>query len=155
MAHKNRRTQKFRGSRSHGYGCTKKHRGAGSHGGRGMGGGKKQKWTYVSKFMPGHFGGKGFKTHTKKVVVKAINLETLAKLLDEGKIKTKEKTLDLTELGYDKLLGSGKLTKPLVIKVNSASKSAVEKIEKTGGKVELPEAKAAEVKPAATPEKVK
>jgi len=36
-----------------------------------------------------------------------------------------------------KILGDGEITKPLTIKANSFSKSAVEKIEKAGGKTEI------------------
>lgn len=36
-----------------------------------------------------------------------------------------------------KILGDGEITKPLTIKANNFSKTAVEKIEKAGGKVEI------------------
>jgi large subunit ribosomal protein L15 len=61
--------------------------------------------------------------------------------LDEvaEKLKGKEKEgkifVDLEGLGYTKLLGTGKVTMPLVVKVPSCSKSAAEKIEEAGGKV--------------------
>ena len=48
------------------------------------------------------------------------------------------KEIDLTELGYTKLLGTGKLTKALTIQVDSASKSAQQKVQEAGGKVILP-----------------
>jgi large subunit ribosomal protein L15 len=44
-------------------------------------------------------------------------------------------TLDLTSLGYAKLLGSGKIKKAITVKVVSCSKSAAEKIKKAGGQV--------------------
>jgi large subunit ribosomal protein L15 len=46
-----------------------------------------------------------------------------------------EGVIDLTSMGYAKLLGTGKLTKALSVKVESASKSAIEKIEQAGGKI--------------------
>ena len=41
------------------------------------------------------------------------------------------------------LLGNGDIKQPLTIKVHRASKSAVQKVEAAGGKVELPVAKKA------------
>ena len=43
--------------------------------------------------------------------------------------------IDLTALGYTKLLGTGKVTKPLTITVPSYSKSAAEKIKNAGGEI--------------------
>lgn len=43
--------------------------------------------------------------------------------------------VDLASLGYTKLLGSGRVTRALSIKVASCSKSAMEKVEKAGGEV--------------------
>jgi large subunit ribosomal protein L15 len=44
-------------------------------------------------------------------------------------------TVDLGELGYTKLLGSGIVTKKIEVKVEKATPKAVEKIEAVGGKV--------------------
>ena len=43
--------------------------------------------------------------------------------------------IDLANLGYTKLLGTGKITKPLIVKVAACSKSAAEKIKEAGGKI--------------------
>jgi large subunit ribosomal protein L15 len=43
--------------------------------------------------------------------------------------------MDLESLGYTKLLGAGKVTKPFVVKVASYSKSAAEKIKEAGGQI--------------------
>ncbi|WP_202319362.1 uL15m family ribosomal protein [Archaeoglobus neptunius] len=43
--------------------------------------------------------------------------------------------IDLTELGYSKLLGSGRVTKKMEVRVFEATTKAVEKIEGAGGKV--------------------
>ncbi len=40
-------------------------------------------------------------------------------------------------MGYDKLLGSGKIKNKFNIKVEYASKRAIEKIEKLGGKINV------------------
>ncbi len=43
--------------------------------------------------------------------------------------------VDLTELGYTKLLGSGRVTKPMEVKVFEATEKAINKVEKAGGTV--------------------
>jgi large subunit ribosomal protein L15 len=45
--------------------------------------------------------------------------------------------VNLIELGYHKLLGSGNISKKLNVKVKYSSKKATEKIEGAGGKVLL------------------
>ena len=42
--------------------------------------------------------------------------------------------IDLGKIGYDKLLGSGKVTKPLVVEARYFSKQAMKKLEDAGGK---------------------
>ncbi|MBM3308818.1 MAG: 50S ribosomal protein L15 [Candidatus Altiarchaeales archaeon] len=151
MSHGNRKVRKMRGSRTHGYGNTQKHRGAGSRGGRGMAGSKKHKWAYVSKYMPEHFGRSGFKRPQCQVKEKKIaNIGDLnlnaSKLLKEGFLK-KEKdayVVNLTEKGFDKLLGAGKVSNKFIITVKECSGKAKEKIEAAGGKLILPEGKPAE-----------
>ena len=49
-----------------------------------------------------------------------------------------KKNIDLDKEGYDKLLGSGIASSNLKIKVNKASKKAIEKIKDKGGEVTLP-----------------
>ncbi|MBN2014093.1 MAG: 50S ribosomal protein L15 [Candidatus Altiarchaeota archaeon] len=146
MAHNARKIRKLRGSRTCGYGNTQKHRGAGSHGGRGMAGSKKHKWSYVSKYMPNYFGYTGFKRPPAVVKkLKTINVgcieQNLELLVSEKKaeIKNKKYSIDLRAMGYDKLLGSGKITHPVDVVVDSCSKLAATKIEDAGGKVEMPE----------------
>ncbi len=50
-------------------------------------------------------------------------------LLKKGLVKGKNKVI--------KILGDGEITKPLTVRVHAVSKSAREKIEKAGGKIEL------------------
>ena len=45
------------------------------------------------------------------------------------------KEINLRELGYDKLLGTGKVKQKLVVKADMFSASAKEKLEKAGGKL--------------------
>ena len=47
------------------------------------------------------------------------------------------KSINLSELGYDKLLGKGKINKSLNIIVNEASSLAIKKVEAAGGSVTL------------------
>ena len=47
------------------------------------------------------------------------------------------KSINLSELGYDKLLGKGKINKALDITVNEASSLAIKKVEAAGGSVIL------------------
>jgi len=133
--------RKFRGKRTYGYGSHKKHRGAGSRGGRGFAGLHKHKWSYTVKYAPEHFGKIGFKRPPEVVEgIKAINLKELDQLaekmvkqklaeMEEDKIK-----INLPKLGYDKVLSSGKLTKPLIIEAKYFSKKAIKKIEDAKGK---------------------
>ena len=127
-----KKIRKKRGSRTCGYGITKKHRGAGSRGGRGKAGLLKHKKTWMIKYDPDHFGKKGFKVPVKaKNIVKSItlrDLDTLAKNLNKTEI-------DVSEFGYDKVLSKGILTQPLTVKARKIVDRAKKKIEESGGKV--------------------
>lgn len=126
MPTKLRKTRKMRGSFTCGYGAKKKHRGKGSKGGKGYAGSHKHHWNYMVKYEPDHFGKHGFFSRKKKG--DAINVGDLEKLSDKNDI-------NLSELGYDKLLGKGSVSRALVVTVASFSKQAKEKIEKAGGKI--------------------
>ena len=138
--HKKRKVRKKRGSRTHGFGIVGQHRGGGQRGGHGKVGFHKHKWTYTIKYEPERFGKHGFKPPIRKEV-SAINVgeldEQIDSLLDNKQAeKTKEGVrVYLNRLGYDKLLGKGKVTHPLIIQVDFCSKSAAEKIEEAGGKI--------------------
>ncbi|MEA2089999.1 MAG: uL15 family ribosomal protein [Thermoproteota archaeon] len=144
MPHKERKVRKKRGSRTHGYGTVGQHRGGGQRGGHGKAGYKKHKWTYTVKYTPERFGKHGF-TPPKRRDVDTINLDELdmqvEKLLKENKAKkTKEGVVvDLNQLGYDKLLGGGKVTQPFIIRVKSWSQRAAQKINEVGGKILKPD----------------
>lgn len=133
-----KKIRKMRGSKTHGYGSKKKHRGAGSRGGRGLAGSAKHKRFFIMRHMPGHFGKHGFKRPAKVVrEERVINLGSLETLFNKGKKSRKPARLDLGALGFDKLLGKGEITIPVIVKVKRISKLAKEKILKAGGKVEL------------------
>lgn len=63
--------------------------------------------------------------------------EQVSRLLNEKKATKKRGGIyiDLRQLCYDKLLGRGKATRPLIIEVPSYSRSATEKIMKAEGKI--------------------
>jgi large subunit ribosomal protein L15 len=147
MIRRKKKVRKLRGSHTHGWGCKKKHRGGGSKGGKGMAGtGKRKntKWTWTIKYAPDHLGKRGF--HRPKVVQYApqtINLsdidENIQLFLDMG-VAYEEKgkiIVDTTQLGVDKVLGTGRLTKPVVIKAYYVTPKAEEKIKAIGGEVLL------------------
>ena len=120
------KTRKWRGRTSHGWGMKKKQGGGGSLGGRGLGGGHKHKFSFVTSKEPDRFGYKGFYSKTKKD--RALNINNIEKM--DGN------SFDLGKLGYDKLLGTGKINRAVTVKVTKFSKKAKEKIENAGGKIE-------------------
>jgi large subunit ribosomal protein L15 len=75
----------------------------------------------------------------KKVsIINVGKLDDLVDKLDsEKKLERKEKKifLDLESLGYDKLLGTGEISKPLLVKVASYSEAASRKLAEAGGEI--------------------
>ena len=136
MPHKERKTRKMRGSRTHGYGRIGQHRDAGSRGHRKVGR-HKHLWSYVAAHEPNYFGKHGFTSpQSLKRKEKVINVSKLDEIAILSTEKEKGKThVNLTSLGYTKLLGTGKITKPLTVTVSACSKTAEEKIKKAGGQV--------------------
>ncbi len=94
----------------------------------------KHKWTWVVKYQPEAFGKHGFLPMGKpRPLVRTINVGDLEALLP-SKTQPKGKVeLNLAELGYDKVLGRGKLRLPLLVKSYSFAAGAKEKIVSAGG----------------------
>jgi len=99
-------------------------------------------WTYTLKYEPEYFGKRGFtspRSLGRKVNV--INVGELDELADrltmEEKLEEKEGKafLDLDQLGYDKLLARGSVTKPVLVKIASYSEAAAKKVEEAGGQI--------------------
>ena len=140
VPHKLRKVRKMRGSRTHGYGVVGQHRKKGTKGYRKVGR-HKGGWTYTVKYEPDYFGKRGFTPKGASQKVSAINVgeleELISRLSREQKLKKKggKVILDLEELGYDKLLGMGKITQPILLKVSSCSETAAKKIYEAGGQV--------------------
>ena len=65
------------------------------------------------------------------------------KLLAQNKVKEESGkiAIDLNELGYEKLLGGGKATRSLAVRVSKYSESAAKKIQEAGGEIAGPSAK--------------
>lgn len=133
------RTSKFRGSRTHGRG-KKAGRGAGLRGGRGNAGLHKHKWISVVKYCPDYFGHHGFKRPQSVVCDKVtMNLseveQALPSMAKDGFAVQKDSkwSVDLTKMGVDKLLGSGRISTAISVKVAEASATALEKLKSAGG----------------------
>ena len=137
MPHKLRKIRKKRGSRTQGYGRVGQHRCTSSKGYR-KAGRHKAGWSYVLRYEPDYFGKRGFTSpKSLKQKVNVINVGKLDEITAKFPVEKEEgkSLIDLESLGYTKLLGTGKITKPLIIKVASYSKSAAEKIKDAGGKI--------------------
>ena len=125
------KANKHRGrNRYHGRG-KKAGRGAGKRGGRGNAGMNKHRVMTRIKYMPNHWGMHGFNRHpTLRTVYMTVNVSQLADMADGND------SINLTELGIDKILGSGRINVALKVTVAEASARAVEKIEAAGGSVD-------------------
>jgi len=138
------KTRRFRGrTRTHGRG-KKAGRGKGKRGGSGNAGLKKHRFMSIVKINKNYFGVNGFTRHRSLINdAKIINLATLQNILPtlikNGKAKRRGGAIhiDLGKEGYDKLLSKGPVEQNIRITIKAATKKAVEKIERAGGKVTL------------------
>jgi large subunit ribosomal protein L15 len=145
VVHKRKKLTRYRGSKTHGGGSMKKRRGAGHRGGRGLAGGGKRadqkKPTFLKLYGSSYFGKRGFKNKTTRKL-KVLNLAklnaNLDKLVEAKKVALKNGVyqVNLKDLGYDKLIGSGNITKKLKLTADYISKKALEKIANAGGSAE-------------------
>ena len=139
---KRKKNDRQRGSKTHGWGAKKKHRGQGNRGGRGMAGtGKRADSKKPSIWKTDYFGKHGFVSKTPKVKINAINInfleQRIGKFLSNNTIKKEHDlyVVDLEKLGYNKLLGDGRISTKLKIKTPYASQKAIEKVREAGGEV--------------------
>ncbi len=124
-------------------------RGHGSGNGKTAGKGHKGQKARSGAPRPGFEGGqmplfrripkRGFKCRNTKEII-TINVSDLNRFEDNATVTVES----LQEVGLVKnprdgvkVLGNGELTKKLTVKVDAASKSAIEKIEAAGGKIEV------------------
>jgi large subunit ribosomal protein L15 len=132
----------MRGSQTHGWGSKKKHRGSGNRGGHGFSGtGKRADSKKPSIWKDSKFFGKhGFFSKGRKKQ-KVINISKLDEKIDSwlgAKVISKENdtyVIDLKKIGYDKLLGTGRINKKMKINVSSISAGAKDSILEAGGEV--------------------
>ena len=140
---KRKKNTRQRGHKTHGWGANKKHRGKGHQGGAGMAGSGKRADSKKPSIWKNkdYFGKHGFTSKTPKAKINAVNIsyieEHINALLSTNLIKKEEKSysVELEKLGYNKLLGDGKVSVKFKIKTPYASKSAIEKVKEAGGEV--------------------
>mgnify|MGYP001600301949 CR=1 FL=1 len=124
---KRKKVSRMRGSKTHGIGFMKKGRGSGHRGGKGMAGTGKRadhRKTLILNMEEEYFGKESLKAKPKNYTI--INVSDLERLAD-GK----------NELNINKykILGNGEIKSALIIHAKSASKKAIVKVEKAGGKI--------------------
>jgi large subunit ribosomal protein L15 len=132
-----KKSRKQRGNRTHGWGAGKKHRGTGHRGGHGesnvgkRGGARKSR--YLAKGVK-PYGRSGMGRATKNPADITINIATVYEKIEtwvaQGKAK-KEKdgyTVDLTKLGYTKLLSGGAVKDKLNVTIAKVSEKAKQKL---------------------------
>ena len=131
---------KFRGSRTCGGGTHKNRRGAGNRGGRGRAGINAHHFVRWYKEMGGPVFGKDGFFHNPATTVTVIDIgaidEILPSLMAQGIAKQEGDAVavNIADMGIEKVLGSGKVTKKLNISATAFSELAKAKIEKMGGK---------------------
>ncbi|MDD1703755.1 MAG: 50S ribosomal protein L15 [Methanoregula sp.] len=131
---------KFRGSRTCGGGTHKNRRGAGNRGGRGRAGINAHHFVRWYKEIGGRVFGKDGFFHNPATTVTAIDIgaidQIIPSLLAQGIAKEDGDTvsLNIADMGIEKVLGSGRVTKKLNISAQAFSEQAKAKIEKMGGK---------------------
>ncbi len=142
--HNRSKNSRQRGSKTHGWGSMKKHRGAGHRGGRGAAGsGKRGDAKKPSIWKNTKYAGKyGFspKNRDNRASITIHYLENHKKTLLKQKIITQNKdeyVADLNKAGFVKLLATGKATSKWNITINSATKLAAEKIKKAKGTITI------------------
>jgi ribosomal protein L15 len=141
---KHRKSQRMRGHGrgSYGWGARKKHISSGNQGGFGMSGTGKMaghKKTLITKlYGTDYFGKQGITSRgsarRRNDILNVSNIELQFEMLKK-KFGQKDGTLNLEDY---KILGEGEIKIKVTIKAKSASKSAIAKIEKAGGKIILP-----------------
>lgn len=143
VVRRRKKSRKLRGrTRTMGWGRIGQHRKSGSRGGFGLVGFHKHKWTWTIKYAPHWFGKHGF-TQPPTIVaeINAINvgeLDEIARDMLRQGIAQKEDTkivIDVSVLGFNKVLGRGKITLPLKVITPAITERAREKIEAAGGEV--------------------
>lgn len=125
------RKNKYLGNRTYGGGNTKNRRGKGNKGGKGNAGFHKHNWLRTIK--RGEHKHRKYGFHSVRDKLDTITLEAVNHMISLGKFE-KLNGLYAVNLLNTKVVGSGELTFPALIKANAFTKSALKKIESAGGK---------------------
>jgi large subunit ribosomal protein L15 len=134
---------KYRGSRTCGGGTHKNRRGAGNRGGRGRAGINAHHFVKWYKDMGGPVFGKDGFSNSSQTTVTVIDVgiidQIIPSLLAQGIAKNEGDiiVINAADMGIEKVLGSGKVTKKMNISAQAFSESAKAKIEKMGGKTQI------------------
>jgi large subunit ribosomal protein L15 len=134
---------KYRGSRTCGGGTHKNRRGAGNRGGRGRAGINAHHFVKWYKEMGGPVFGKDGFSNSSQITVTVMDVgiidQIIPSLLAQGIAKNEGDVIVIitADMGIDKVLGSGKVTKKMNISAQAFSESAKAKIEKMGGKTQI------------------
>ncbi len=134
---------KYRGSRTCGGGTHKNRRGAGNRGGRGRAGINAHHFVKWYKELGGPvFGKNGFCNQTATdvtIIDVGILDQIIPSLLAQGIARQEGDTVTLNaaDIGIQKVLGSGRVTKKIIISASAFSETAKAKIEKSGGKAQV------------------
>jgi len=125
---KRKKSTRFRGLHTAQRGAKKKARGKGHRGGVGKAGSGKRadqkKTLFINNFKGKYFGKSKTLRNPAKKKLTSINLRDI-----ESKFKGRE---EITLKGF-KILGEGLVSFPIKITASAASKSAIDKVKKTGG----------------------
>ena len=129
-------------------------RGIGSGIGKTSGKGHKGQWARSGGGVKAGFEGgnipmirklpiRGFNNYNNRKNYSTVNVGDL-EIFEPNTVITEELLYETRVVGKRepyglKVLGNGEITKPLTIKAKKATKSAIEKIEKAGGKIEIEE----------------
>jgi len=144
---KRRKSRRMKGSRTHGWGHSKKHRGKGNRGGAGFAGKGKRGAARKTKYLAlgiQPIGKHGMMRKPAHVLeLQTIDFKTIEENLNKwlaNSLIAKEGTvykIDLNKLGYGKLLSQGAITKKLAITCDKASGKAIAKLQEAGGSCEI------------------
>jgi large subunit ribosomal protein L15 len=132
---------KYRGSRTCGGGTHKNRRNGGSRGGRGFAGGCKHH--FVRYYLQGRTFGKDGFSHDQRSDPATIDVGAL-EIIAEGlvakglaKLDGDVLTVDATAIGVGKVLGSGRVTRKMMVSAEAFSDAAKKKLEALGGQAIL------------------
>ena len=96
----------------------------------------KHHFSSMLKDDPKHFGHSGNNPPNRNIIKKWASVRDLDDLyLKSGKQENDKKTLDLTALGFDKLLGGGQVKNAFSIKIDQFTSKAEEKVKNAGGEL--------------------